>query len=132
MHRIIYNTNTGRIESCRRMSDSVLALQLKQAPNLASINGFVENNLDYKIDLDTLEVVSQNNPFNNFNVQYWMRQRRTNLLKDTDWTQGEDSPLSAEKKAEWQTYRQALRDVPANNTSATSKEDVVWPTPPGA
>jgi len=132
MHRIIYNTNTGRIESCRRMSDSLLALQLQQAPNLASINGFVENNLDYKIDLDTLEVVSQNNPFNNFNVQYWMRQRRTNLLKDTDWTQGEDSPLSAEKKAEWQTYRQALRDVPANNTSAANKEDVVWPTPPGA
>jgi len=132
MHRIIYNTNTGRIESCRRMSDSLLALQLQQAPNLASINGFVENNLDYKIDLDTLEVVSQNNPFNNFNVQYWMRQRRTNLLKDTDWTQGEDSPLSAEKKAEWQTYRQALRDVPANNTSAVNKEDVVWPTPPGA
>jgi hypothetical protein len=132
MYRIVYKTDTGKIETCRRMSDAILALQLQQAPNLASINGYVENTMDYKINLETLEVESQTNPFTTFDINKWMRQRRNNLLKESDWTQGEDSPLTAEKKAEWATYRQALRDVPANNSSAINREDVVWPTPPGA
>jgi len=32
-------------------------------------------------------------------------------LKDTDWTQMPDSPLSAEKKAELAQFRQDLRDL---------------------
>ena len=130
MYRIIYNTVTGKIESCRRMSDNILALQLQQAPNLASINGFVQNCAEYKINLETLEVESQTGPLNNFNINIWMRKRRNNLLLESDWTQGEDSPLSASKKAEWQTYRQALRDVPSNNASAVNREDVIWPNKP--
>ena len=39
-----------------------------------------------------------------------------------------DSPLSAEKKTEWQTYRQALRDI---TLTATSCSDVTWPDEPG-
>jgi len=130
MHRIIYKTDTGVIESCRRMSDSILALQLQQGSNLASINGYVPNTMEYKINLETLEVESQENPFTTFNIDSWMRERRNNLLKACDWTQGVDSPLSDSKKTEWQTYRQALRDVPANNTSATNREDVTWPSKP--
>jgi hypothetical protein len=112
------------------MSDSILALQLQQGSNLASINGYVPNTMEYKINLETLEVESQENPFTTFNIDSWMRERRNNLLKACDWTQGVDSPLSDSKKTEWQTYRQALRDVPANNTSATNREDVTWPTQP--
>jgi len=132
MYRIVYKTDTGKIETCRRMSDAILALQLQQAPNLASINGYVPNTMEYRIDLDTLQVVEQSNPFFNFDIYAWMRQRRNNLLKESDWTQGADSPLTTEKKAEWATYRQALRDVPANNTGVTNRENVVWPAPPGA
>ena len=130
MYRIIYKTDTGKIESCRPMSDSILALQLQQAPNLASINGHVPNTMEYRVDLDSLEVVSQTNPFTTFDIDKWMRERRNNLLKACDWTQGEDSPLSDSKKTEWATYRQALRDIPANNTSATVREDITWPTQP--
>lgn len=36
---------------------------------------------------------------------------RNALLSSTDWTQGADSPLTDEKKAEYATYRQALRDI---------------------
>lgn len=43
-----------------------------------------------------------------------LRGLRDYALKDSDWRVGPDSPLSDEKKAEWVTYRQALRDVPAN------------------
>tara|TARA_R100000664_G_C2740609_1_gene129156 strand:+ start:130 stop:348 length:219 start_codon:yes stop_codon:yes gene_type:complete len=36
---------------------------------------------------------------------------RNKKLVDSDWTQSPDSPLSEEKKKEWATYRQALRDL---------------------
>ena len=39
------------------------------------------------------------------------RQYRNELLANTDWTQSNDSPLSEEKKKEWATYRQELRDI---------------------
>ena len=32
-----------------------------------------------------------------------LRQLRQRYLQDSDWTQMPDSPLSAEKKTEWQT-----------------------------
>jgi len=41
------------------------------------------------------------------------RSTRTTLLADSDWTQMADTALSTEKKAEWVTYRQALRDLPS-------------------
>lgn len=48
--------------------------------------------------------------------EFEMRQERDYLLFRSDWTQANDSPLSAEKKAEWATYRQKLRDI-TNNPS---------------
>lgn len=56
-----------------------------------------------------------------------MRQQRDALLAQCDWTQLPDSPLSEAKKSEWQTYRQALRDLPANITDI---DNIVWPTKP--
>ena len=41
-----------------------------------------------------------------------LRQKRDLRLAGSDWTQMADSPLSNSKKAEWDTYRQALRDLP--------------------
>ena len=55
---------------------------------------------------------------------------RTGLLNSCDWTQASDSPLTAEKKAEWVTYRQTLRDLPTAQSSVTLFEDITWPTPP--
>jgi len=59
-----------------------------------------------------------------------LRTIRNGLLEESDWTQVNDSPLTTEKKAEWAVYRQALRDLPANNTNATSIDDITFPTPP--
>lgn len=56
-----------------------------------------------------------------------VRHQRTNLLADCDWTQVTDSALSAEAKAAWVTYRQALRDV---TSQADFPYNVTWPTPP--
>ena len=59
-----------------------------------------------------------------------MRNLRNSILVSTDWTQLPDSPLSPSKKAEWATYRQSLRDIPSNYPSATSLDDVNWPSQP--
>ena len=64
------------------------------------------------------------------NVLEILRANRDSLLTESDWTQMTDSPLSASKKTEWATYRQALRDLPANNSSASSIDDVTFPNKP--
>ena len=51
-----------------------------------------------------------------------MRQERNALLAQSDWTQMADSPLSNSEKAEWATYRQALRDFPASWTPADNAD----------
>lgn len=56
-----------------------------------------------------------------------LREARNKKLLECDWTQFPNSPLSETKKQEWDTYRQALRDLPANTTDP---ENPVWPTPP--
>ena len=55
-----------------------------------------------------------------------LRQERDILLQASDWRFGADSPDSAGTDA-WKTYRQALRDLPANTADPT---DVTWPTKP--
>jgi hypothetical protein len=51
------------------------------------------------------------------NEQKWEQIRlwRNEELSRTDWTQLEDSPVD---KAAWATYRQALRDLPAQGGNA--------------
>jgi hypothetical protein len=56
-----------------------------------------------------------------------VRSQRDALLSASDWTMLADAPLSDAKKAEWTTYRQALRSLPDTGTDATK---VVWPTKP--
>lgn len=53
-----------------------------------------------------------------------LRAQRDGLLAASDWTVLSDTPTST---AAWKTYRQALRDLPANTTDPFQP---VWPTPP--
>lgn len=59
-----------------------------------------------------------------------IRATRRNKLAESDWTQFADSPLTDKKKAEWATYRQALRDLPQEYPNAISNDDIIWPTKP--
>lgn len=65
-------------------------------------------------------------------IDFWIAVRieRNNLLSESDWTQMSDSPLSDSKKTEWATYRQSLRDLPTSNSSASSYDDVTFPSEP--
>ena len=52
-----------------------------------------------------------------------LRDKRDQLLADTDWWANSDVTMTAEQTA----YRQALRDLPANTTDPANP---IWPTKP--
>ena len=58
-----------------------------------------------------------------------VRSDRDTLLYDCDWTQLPDSPLSDADKALWSTYRQSLRDLPANQSDPQA---IAWPSNPSS
>lgn len=69
----------------------------------------------------------QINNLNTENAFADLRFQRDKLLWKSDWTQSPDSPLSDSKKAEWATYRQQLRDLPANSSDPSNPN---YPTKP--
>jgi len=50
---------------------------------------------------------------------FWdrLKNRRDNLLFQSDWTQLPDAPITSEEKAAWAKYRQELRDIPSKITN---------------
>jgi hypothetical protein len=54
-----------------------------------------------------------------------LREKRNDLLVATDWRAGSDLTMNDA----WKTYRQALRDLPANTADPANP---TWPTKPGA
>lgn len=60
-----------------------------------------------------------------------LKNQRTSLLTECDWTQMPDSPLSDDAKAIWVTYRQELRDLPAAQADPYDPDNFTgWPTKP--
>jgi len=58
-----------------------------------------------------------------------LRNQRNQLLKQSDWTQMLDSPLTVEQKNAWAVYRQALRDLLSNiPENVENWFDVVFPS----
>ena len=56
-----------------------------------------------------------------------LRRQRDVLLVETDWMANSDVTMSTA----WKNYRQALRDLPANQTpSDTNLSNITWPTEP--
>ena len=57
------------------------------------------------------------------------RTKRNQLLADSDWTQLPDArnAMGADKAAEWDAYRQALRDITAQ---AGFPREIEWPIKP--
>jgi len=60
-----------------------------------------------------------------------LREQRNQLLTATDWRMVSDYPGA--NQTEWQTYRQALRDITTQTPSLDSNGQLTginWPTPP--
>lgn len=55
-----------------------------------------------------------------------LRDKRNQLLAQTDWMGNSDVQMSTE----WTTYRQSLRDITNGLTTVADIEAVTWPTKP--
>ncbi len=62
------------------------------------------------------------------NIEHWamIRAERNRLLAETDWMGASDVTMASN----WTTYRQSLRDLPADQSSVTNYNSIVWPTKP--
>ena len=78
-----------------------------------------------------IEAEWENNKPSEFDIAIEnLRDKRNNLLKQSDWTILPDSPIA--DKTAWQTYRTELRDLTNGLTTVEQVEAVTWPTKPGA
>lgn len=94
-----------------------------QQPEMVEINELPQKpDGDYKFHLSTGTWQKTNDIL--FETNY-VNEKRKNLLQQSDWTQLPDVPL--ETKQAWATYRQALRDITAQEGYPF---DVIWPVPP--
>jgi len=61
-----------------------------------------------------------------------IKELRNRKLVESDWTVNPEIPMTEEKKAQWASYRQALRDFPSTITIDFLKSgaDLQWPVPP--
>jgi hypothetical protein len=84
-------------------------------------NGVVETKIYREM---TQEEIKEKN--DKFIANKWktIRNKRNSLLRTSDWTQLDDSPIN---KTLWASYRNELRNLPQNFSDPDS---VVWPTPP--
>ena len=112
----------GDGESCdlRRNIVGFEEFQHIPVPDGMNIHTILWNGSEIVEDTDKIQANLQDE-WNSF------RRERNTRLAASDWTQGNDSPLSPEKKEEWAAYRQALRDLPSTVTDPTN---VTWPVPP--
>lgn len=139
MNYICYD-NDGNIISCH--SKKTKQQNIKSPYVLVDddvYKNILENQNSTKIDLVTLEVFTidipkkahykrhgKNFTFDNDSALKDIREKRTKLLVESDWTALTDADLTTAEKTKWKTYRQALRDFPAN----CDPENPVWPVKP--
>ena len=126
--RVIVETDTGRILStgvCLDEDFNVVPEGYKAYENTGNWGDATHQLVDgefVEITQTDAEVLAE----------MWevVRLRRDFLLIKSDWTQVPDTPLAAEKRTEWQLYRQDLRDITADFSHVTTLQDVVFPTIP--
>ena len=116
----VYDLTTGEIDHSTTTVAAINEVGLQEGQGI--IEGSYQAN-EY-IVVDGEAVVRTDNTLD------ILRLKRDALLGESDWTQTIDSPLTDEKKAEWATYRQALRDLPAEYSDSDNIDDVVFPTQP--
>ena len=124
MNRIIeyttYNTTTGEILESGSTNVALSEIPLQEGQSI--IEGIY--------DVGTYKII--NGVAEEQVIDFWstIRLQRNELLKQSDWTQVNDCPLSDSKKQEWATYRQSLRDLPATYQSVNNIADVIFPSTP--
>jgi len=95
------------------------------------LDGTVEYGDDVKDEQQDLKDKLQN--FEENIQSHWndLRGTRNSILAGSDWTQGADSPFDSDKKAEWQTYRNKLRNLPSHANAPIWFQESDIPLAPG-
>ena len=124
MNNYIIHDNDGRIVSCgtlqyqsdQRLSDSHTQIWTDFPADIENYR-VIDGELVSISDVEIREREEQ---------ESWVlfRSLRDSRLSDCDWTQVPDAPVN---QAAWATYRQALRDLPANTEDPANP---VWPIQP--
>ena len=138
MKAIIYNT-LGQI--LRQVDAPEEFLILQKQENEFILFGSADDATQY-INVETGEIIDKPikpNDYSEFNWQtkQWednleiARQqvlfKRQQLLAASDWTDTVSAQTRLNNYAEWQTYRQALRDI---TTQSDYPENIIWPEQP--
>ena len=117
VHAVHWDGSSGEIE----YNDGKANLDITSIGIYSQAETTFNNEIQRRKDLD--------DEYLNSSTFLWMKLRgvRDNLLLSSDFTQLGDIGLSDSKKAEWITYRKALRDLPANTSDPANPN---WPTKP--
>ena len=120
---VIYEVSSGNIRSCFKGAERNLSLNVPEGHDYLISEEDVENKIVVDGVLTSLpsEVIEQKEIGRSWHN---LRKERDYLLSECDWTQVPDAPVDS---TAWATYRQQLRDLPANTTDP---RNVVWPEPP--
>ena len=126
MKKFLIHNSEGKILRFGHCLDSDFSLQeLKHGESILEAS-YAPNK---KVQNGTLVDDFPTNEELNAEASKELRAIRDKTLQTTDWTQFSDSPLSDSKKSEWNTYRQALRDLPTHS-KWPNLESGDWPTVP--
>ena len=117
VHAVHWDGSTGEIED----NNGKPNLEITSIGIYSQAETTFNNEIQRKKDLD--------DAFTSQSSFLWgkLRSERDSLLLSSDFTQLGDIGLSDSKKAEWVTYRKALRDLPANTSDPANPN---WPTKP--
>lgn len=123
-----YSSETGDIFCSCSMPAAEIAENTPE--NCSVYDGYINGQTHMIVNGEPVEKPPAPVVESEIDVEREMRIIRNRLLLASDWTQMPDAPLTEAQRAEWAAYRQALRDVPQDNQSATSIDDIIWPTKP--
>ena len=117
----------------RKNLAEIKAIKEKDGVRVFSINeeqyDDLADNCDASESSGVVTIIKSAEWLENKNNEAWrkIRKERNQLLKDSDYIMFPDITITTEKKEEWETYRQALRDIPQDYDSP---DEVVYPDKP--
>ena len=145
---IVYKKNTGEVQSIitsdnldciERSKTDILDSQDCIVGEASTLQTLLDPSTHY-IDLETKTIQEKGSSPSEFHTwdysqKQWIfdpenaarliRQKRDDLLKQSDWSQGLDVPENL--RTVWAVYRNALRNIPQQEGFP---EQVTWPTSP--
>ena len=105
------------LKSSKSINDGISFSRCKE--NMLQVNTYDIDIEAFKTAISSVDVTEETKQSLLKNI----REVRNNLLEETDWMANSDVTMSDA----WKTYRQALRDLPANTKDPANP---TWPTKP--